>query len=134
MFANFDRSEPEWPVLLRLAAWPDWALARLTTICLGITDYQLGAGAAAGYWKAVMMEIERRAPSNPKDVIELMARVCRHPVSSRLADQKLVRVEKVISAWESEQVTSQPVELWKWLAVTLGQPEEAKTVADLEET
>ena len=26
-----------------------------------------------GYWKAVMMEIERRAPSNPKDVIELMA-------------------------------------------------------------
>ena len=128
VFANFDRSEPEWPVLQRLAAWPDRALARLTTICLGITDYQLGAGAAAGYWKAVMMEMERRAPSNPKDVIELMARVCRHPVSSRLADQKLARVEKVIRAWESEQVTSQPVELWKWLAVTLGQPEEAKTV------
>ena len=77
---------------------------------MGITDYQLGAGAAAGYWKAVMMEIERRAPSNPKDVIELMARVCRHPVSSRLADQKLARVEKVIRAWGSEQVTSQPVE------------------------
>src|SRR5207344_222009 len=65
VFANFDRSEPEWPVLQRLAAWPDRVLARLTTICLGITDYQLGAGAAAGYWKAVMMEIERRAPSNP---------------------------------------------------------------------
>ena len=128
VFANFDRSEPEWPVLQRLAAWPDRALARLTTICLGITDYQLGAGAAAGYWKAVMMEIERRAPSNPADVIEFMARVCRHPVSSRLADQKLARVEKVIRAWESEQVTSQPVELWRWLAVTLGQPEEAKTV------
>ena len=128
VFANFDRSEPEWPVLQRLAAWPDRALARLTTICLGITDYQLGAGAAAGYWKAVMMEIERRAPSNPKDVIEFMARVCRHPVSSRLADQKLARVEKVIRAWESEQVTSQPVQLWRWLAVTLGQPEEAKTV------
>lgn len=128
VFANFDRSEPEWPVLQRLAAWPNRALARLATICLGITDYQLGAGAAAGYWKAVMMEIGRRAPSNPNDVIELMARVCRHPVSSRLADQKLARVEKVIRAWEAEQVTSQPVELWKWLAVTLGQPEEAKTV------
>ena len=25
-------------------------------------------------------------------------------------------------------MTSQPVELWRWLAVTLGQPEEAKTV------
>lgn len=128
VFANFDHSEPEWPVLQRLAAWPDRALARLTTICLGITDYQLGAGAASGYWKAVMMEMERRAPSNTKDVIELMARVCRHPVSSRLADQKLARVEKVIKAWQSEQVTSQPVELWKWLAATLGQPEEAKTV------
>jgi N-glycosylase/DNA lyase len=97
-------------------------------MCLGITDYQLVAGAAAGYWKAVVIEIERRAPSNPKDVIEFMARVCRHPVSSRLADQKLARVEKVIRAWESEQVTSQPIELWRWLAVTLGQPEEAKTV------
>jgi N-glycosylase/DNA lyase len=128
VFANFDRSEPEWPVLERLAAWPNGALARLATICLGITDYQLSAGAASGYWKAVMMEIERRAPSNPKDVIELMARVCRHPVPSRLADQKLARVEKVIRAWGSEQVTSQPVELWKWLAVSLGQPEEAKTV------
>ena len=47
-----------------------------------------------------MMEIERRAPSSPKDVIEFMARVCRHPVSSRLADQKLARVEKVLRAWE----------------------------------
>jgi N-glycosylase/DNA lyase len=93
-----------------------------------ITDYQLGAGAAAGYWKAVSMEIERRAPSNPRDVIELMARVCRHPVSSRLADQKLARVEKVVRAWGAEQVTNQPVELWRWLAATLGQPEEAKTV------
>ena len=74
------------------------------------------------------MEMDRRVPSNPEDVIELMARVCRHPVSSRLADQKLARVEKVIRAWESEQVTSQPVELWKWLAATLGQPEEAKTI------
>jgi N-glycosylase/DNA lyase len=128
VFANFDRSEPEWPVLQRLTAWPDRSLARLTTLCLGITDYQLGAGAAAGYWKAVVIEIERRAPSSPKDVIEFMARVCRHPVSSRLADQKLARVEKLIRAWESEQVTSQPVELWRWLAVTLGQPEEAKTV------
>lgn len=128
VFANFDRSEPEWPVLQHLAAWPDRALACLTTISLGITDYQLGAGAAAGYWKAVMMEIERRPPSNPKDVIEFMARVCRHPVSSRLADQKLARVEKVLRAWESEHVTRQPVELWRWLAVTLGQPEEAKTV------
>jgi N-glycosylase/DNA lyase len=128
VFANFDRSEPEWPVLQRLTAWSDRSLARLTTMCLGITDYQLGAGAAAGYWKAVVIEIERRAPSNPKDVIEFMARVCRHPVSSRLADQKLARVEKVIRAWESEQVTSQPIELWRWLAVTLGQPEEAKTV------
>jgi hypothetical protein len=60
-----------------LAVWRDPALARLTTICLGITDYQLGSGAAAWYVKAVMIEIERRAPSNPKDVIELMARVCR---------------------------------------------------------
>jgi N-glycosylase/DNA lyase len=128
VLTNFDRGEPEWPVLQRLADWADRALARLTTLCLGITDYQLGAGGAAGYWKAVTIEIERRAPSNPAKVIDLMARVCGHPVSSRLADQKLSRVEKVIRAWQSEQVPRQPVALWKWLAMTLGQPEEAKTV------
>jgi hypothetical protein len=37
VFANFDRSEPEWPVLQRVVAWPDRGLARLTIICFGIT-------------------------------------------------------------------------------------------------
>lgn len=116
VFANFDRSEPEWPVLQRLTAWTDRPLACLTAICLGITDYQLGAGAAAGYWKAVMMEIDRRSPSKSADVIDLMARVCRHPVSARLAEQKLVRVENVVRSWESERVRGKPAELWRWLA------------------
>jgi hypothetical protein len=89
VFVNFDRSEPEWPVLKRLAAWTDRPLSCLTAICLGITDYQLGGGAAVGYWKAVMIELDRRVPSKAADVIELMARICRHPVSARLADQKL---------------------------------------------
>jgi hypothetical protein len=128
VFVNFDQSEPESPVLERLAAWTDRPLACLTAVCLGITDYQLGAGAATGYWNAVMMEVDRRVPSKATDVIELMARVCRHPVSARLADQKLARVEKVVRSWESERVPAEPVELWKWLAVTLRQPEEAKTI------
>jgi N-glycosylase/DNA lyase len=128
VFVNFDRSEPEWPVLQRLAAWTDQQLACLTAVCLGITDYQLGAGAAAGYWKAVMMEIDRRSPSESADVIDLMARICRHPVSARLADQKLARVEKVARFWKSGGVPSKPAELWRWVAAALGQPEEAKTV------
>jgi N-glycosylase/DNA lyase len=128
VFANFDRSEPEWPALQRLATWPHPPLACLAAICLGITDYQLGAGAAAGYWKAVMTEIERRTPSNVSNVVDLMARVCSNPVSSQLADQKLARVEKVVTAWQTDDVRSQPIELWRWLAATLGQPQEAKTV------
>lgn len=128
VFSNFDRGEPEWPVLQRLAAWSDQGLASLTAICLGITDYQLGAGAAAGYWEAVTRELGRRLPQKPADVVDLMARVCRHPASARLADQKLVRVEKVVRSWESELVPDAPVGLWKWLGETLGQSEEAKTV------
>ncbi len=128
VFVNFDKSEPEWPVVDRLGTWPDRPLASLAAICLGITDYQLGAGAAAGYWKAVTMELDRRAPSVATDVIELMARVCRHPVSGRLADQKLARVEKVVTRWETEPAPIEAVGLWKWLGATLGQPDEAKTI------
>jgi hypothetical protein len=87
------------------------ASGRLPATCTGVivvTDYQLGGGAAAGYWKAVMMELDRRVPSKAADVIELMARICRHPVSARLADQKLARVEKVVTSWDSERVPAEP--------------------------
>lgn len=127
VFSNFDRAEPEWPVLQRLAAWSDQPLASLTAICLGIADYQLGAGAAAGYWEAVMREIDRRPPQTPADVVDLMTRVRQHLVSVRFADQKLVRVEKIVRSW-SDRVPSTPEGLWKWLGQTLGQSEEAKTV------
>src|SRR5262249_54871523 len=72
--------------------------------------------------------LDQHVPSKAADVIELMARICRHPVSARLADQKLARVEKVVTSWDSERVPAEPAGRWKWLAAALGQSEEAKTI------
>jgi N-glycosylase/DNA lyase len=129
VFETLDRNEPEWPVLEVLAEWRDVNLGRLTAICLGITDYQLGNGGAAGYWAAVRTELQSIPVRAASDVILLMRAVCGHAVSSRLAQQKLTRVEKVVSAWpRSETERHTAIRLWHWLAGCLGQDIETKTV------
>lgn len=128
VFVNFDKSEPEWPVVQRLGNWPDERLARLAAMCLGFSDYQLGTGGAEAYWDAIGEEVAKTEVSNSAGILELLIRVCKHSVSSRLAERKLARVKKVIERWSDGSAPDEPKALWRWLAYALNQHPDAKTV------
>ncbi|MGE0816172.1 MAG: N-glycosylase/DNA lyase [Vicinamibacterales bacterium] len=128
VFRNLDQQEPEWPVLVQLAPWLDEDLALLTSLSLGITDYQLGRGGAEAYWAAVQEQLAGTRVRAPEDVVALHTELCRYGVAKRLAEQKVVRVRKLVSRWSQRPRTQSASEVWQWLAGVLDQRPEAKTV------
>ena len=130
VFERFDREEPEFPIVDRLARLNDRRIAALIVMCLGITDYQLGSGGAERYWHVVATELAQSMPSTAEEVHGLLGRVCSQPVGQRLADQKLRRVSKVSGAWHSAPagLEGKSDEAWVWLSGVLQQDRHAKTV------
>ena len=135
MYERLDCGEPEWPVIKTLAAQPHpWGV--MCTLALGLCDYQLGAGGADAYWAAIGQLLGRRSVRSGEDIVEFARELVAHPVSKRLATQKLDRVIRLVSSDLSDRCGRMPLDelgrhgekLWSRLATVMQQSPDAKTI------
>lgn len=136
VYEAFDKGEPETPVLEDLATLPA-PIGVLTLFALALSDYQLGAGGAEQYWKDVADELKDKKPRLVEDVKQLMERMVQHPSASRLAQQKLSRIDRLLASplalWldgrSLTELATDPMSLWAQLAAAMNTSPNTKTVA-----
>lgn len=132
VFDAADRGEPEWPVLERLARLPR-GLDVVATLALALSDYQLGPGGAVGYWAEAGRLLENRDIRETGDLRGLMGDLMAAPVGSRLADQKLARIDRLLGSALPQRVaggvsTVKAESLWGDLSDVVGGSRDAKTI------
>ena len=135
-YERLDANEPEWPIFGRLAQVEHpWGV--VCALGCALSDYQLAAGGADEYW-ATIARLLGDWPVDSKAKLEVFfTRLVRQPVSIRLADQKLTRVQKLLASDISDWCGRQTFEvlgrdagaLWNRLAAVMGQRPDAKTIA-----
>ena len=114
-----------------------WPVGRFAAayIMLGLNNYQLKGTAEVGYWPKVVPLIPRRpAPKSPQLLGELLLPFFQ---TERMGVQKVKRLTRFTDSelcryvWESDasSLVAEFPDLWRQLAVTMGQKPETKTVA-----
>jgi len=115
---------------------PDLLL--LIALSAGIIDYRLGRGGAEAFWSGLLRlaKGKRINTSSIEFIKSLMNDFINLPVNARSRKQKIRRIHlftksgliNEILRKGLEEISSDPVWLWKELARTLGSPMKAKTI------
>lgn len=136
LFERFDDEEPDLPVRKALARLKHpWGV--LGALAFGLTDYQLGTGGATVYWQTIANLLPRRNTASSRDLLAFIERLVREPVSSRLANQKVERIRRLLDSdfalWcsqhDMEFLGKNAALLWSRLSGVMQRDRNAKTIA-----
>ncbi|MGQ4916065.1 MAG: N-glycosylase/DNA lyase [Candidatus Asgardarchaeia archaeon] len=135
--SKFDKTEPEFKILTRLAKKEDESTLYAISICAGLVDYQLLKGGAERLWSTLYDVYTQfgKIDANENRLYNLFETFLKQPINARLREQKLNRLKKLFDSGlianmlkNPERYIQEPQTTWITIARILNNPPYAKTV------